>query len=674
MAEAAAIREAVNPDEVLFVLDAMIGQDAVATAQAFGEGVGFTGVVLTKLDGDARGGAALSVREVTGVPILFASTGEKLEDFDVFHPDRMAGRILGMGDVLSLIEQAEQVFDAQKAEEAAVKIGAGELTLEDFLEQMLAVRKMGPIGNLLGMLPGAGQMKDALAAVDDKQLDRLQAIIRGMTPQERADPKIINASRRLRIANGSGVTVSEVNQLVDRFFEARKMMSSMLGGMGIPGIGRKSATRKAKGAKGKKGKKGARGPTPPKVKSPFGPGMPGMPAGFPDLSQMPEGLNELPPGLADFDLSKLKFPGNPEKVAAPCACTCEVWGCPTRPRPNCGSSTAGSAWSRCQGPTPPLTVAGYCPDWSTRTATSGSAIPARSHSTKRSHRPRPNATSVRCCCVTAARRPTPAASTTMPTYPASSGPESISPDPSVTRRAFRVELEDESQLPAAVAEEARRGDGWIKLVGDWIDRSVGDLAPLWSDDVLKAAIETAHAHGARVTAHVFSEDALPGLINAGIDCIEHGTGLTDDTITLMLEHDTALVPTLINLENFPGIADAATRYPTYAAHMRDLYARSYRRIAAAREAGVPVYAGTDAGSMIKHGRIADEVEALKGIGMSATEALGAACWDARRWLGRPGLDHGASADLLCYSEDPRQGPEVLNHPDLVILRGKTFRP
>lgn len=310
MAQAAAIREAVDPDEVLFVLDAMIGQDAVATAQAFGEGVGFTGVVLTKLDGDARGGAALSVREVTGVPILFASTGEKLEDFDVFHPDRMASRILGMGDVLSLIEQAEQVFDAQQAEDAAQKIGAGELTLEDFLEQMLAVRKMGPIGNLLGMLPGAGQMKDALAEIDDSQLDRVQAIIRGMTPQERADPKIINASRRLRIANGSGVTVSEVNQLVDRFFEARKMMSSMLGGMGIPGIGRKSATRKSKNAKGRKGKKGGRGPTPPKVRSPFGPGaMPGMPAGFPDLSQMPEGLNELPPGLADFDLSKLKFPG-----------------------------------------------------------------------------------------------------------------------------------------------------------------------------------------------------------------------------------------------------------------------------------------------------------------------------------------------------------------------------
>ena len=146
--------------------------------------------------------------------------------------------------------------------------------------------------------------------------------------------------------------------------------------------------------------------------------------------------------------------------------------------------------------------------------------------------------------------------------------------------------------------EARRGDGWIKLVGDWIDRSVGDLAPLWSDDVLKAAIDAAHDNGARVTAHVFSEDALPGLINAGIDCIEHGTGLTDDTIALMLEHGTVLVPTLINIENFPGIAAAASRYPTYAAHMRDLYARCQQRIAAARDAGVPMYAGSDAGSMV----------------------------------------------------------------------------
>jgi imidazolonepropionase-like amidohydrolase len=235
-----------------------------------------------------------------------------------------------------------------------------------------------------------------------------------------------------------------------------------------------------------------------------------------------------------------------------------------------------------------------------------------------------------------------------------------------------IDVEDESQLPAAVAEQARRGDGWVKLVGDWIDRAVGDLAPLWSDDVLKAAIDAAHAEGARVTAHVFGEDALPGLIHADIDCIEHGSGLTDDIIALMLEHGTALVPTLINFENFPGIADAAGKYPAYAAHMRELYAQSSRRVAAACEAGVPIYAGTDAGGMIAHGRIADEVDALKSIGMSDTDALGAACWDARRWLGRPSLEHGAPADLVCYAADPRRGAAVLNNPDRVILRGQLF--
>ncbi len=234
-----------------------------------------------------------------------------------------------------------------------------------------------------------------------------------------------------------------------------------------------------------------------------------------------------------------------------------------------------------------------------------------------------------------------------------------------------IDIEDESQLPAAVVEQARWGDGWVKLVGDWIDRGSGDLAPLWSDDVLVEAIAGAHAEGARVTAHVFGEDALPGLINAGIDCIEHGTGITDDIITLMLEQGTALVPTLINIENFPGIAEAAAKYPTYAKHMRDLYASCKQRVGAAHDAGVPIYAGTDAGSMIAHGRIADEVEALKTIGMSATDALGAACWDARAWLGRPALEHGASADLLCYADDPRNG-DVLNHPELVVLRGRAF--
>ncbi len=237
---------------------------------------------------------------------------------------------------------------------------------------------------------------------------------------------------------------------------------------------------------------------------------------------------------------------------------------------------------------------------------------------------------------------------------------------------YAVELEDEAQLPAAVAEQARRGDGWVKLVGDWIDRSVGDLAPLWSDDVLTAAVAAAHAEGARVTAHVFGEDALPGLIRAGIDCIEHGTGLTEDTVALMADRGTALVPTLINIENFPAFAAAATRFPMYAAHMRDLYARRRQRVGAAREAGVPIYAGSDAGGNLPHGLIAREVEALKGIGMTPTEAVGAACWDARGWLGRPVLADDAQADLLCFAEDPRSGPEVLARPDRIILRGAVY--
>lgn len=239
-------------------------------------------------------------------------------------------------------------------------------------------------------------------------------------------------------------------------------------------------------------------------------------------------------------------------------------------------------------------------------------------------------------------------------------------------RDYAVEVDDEWQLPDAVAEQARRGDGWVKLVGDWIDRSVGDLTPLWSDDVLVAAVAAAHAEGARVTAHVFGEDALPGLINAGIDCIEHGTGLTEDTVAMMAGRGIALVPTLINIENFPGFADAATRFPVYAAHMRDLHARCHQRIGAAREAGVPIYAGTDAGGFVAHGLIADEIDALRRIGMTPTEALGAACWQARKWLGRQALSDGAPADLLCFADDPRSGPQVLSRPDRVILRGHVY--
>jgi signal recognition particle subunit SRP54 len=255
MAQAIAIRDAVQPDEILFVVDAMIGQDAVATAQAFLDGVGYDGVVLTKLDGDARGGAALSIAALTGRPIMFAGTGEKLEDFDAFHPDRMASRILDMGDVLTLIEQAEKAFDMEQSADLAGRLMSGDgFTLEDFVEQLAMVRKLGPIGNLLGMLPGAAKNREMLSQIDDKQLDRAEAIVRSMTPEERRNPKVINGSRRLRIANGSGVAVGEVSQLVKNFFEGQKQMKMMLGGgmPGMPAMPGMGARRTAKSARGKK--------------------------------------------------------------------------------------------------------------------------------------------------------------------------------------------------------------------------------------------------------------------------------------------------------------------------------------------------------------------------------------------------------------------------------------
>ncbi|MGW8380742.1 signal recognition particle protein [Streptomyces sp. ODS28] len=263
MQQAADIRDAVSPDEVLFVVDAMIGQDAVTTAEAFRDGVGFDGVVLSKLDGDARGGAALSVAHITGKQIMFASNGEKLDDFDAFHPDRMASRILGMGDMLTLIEKAEQTFSQQEAEKMAAKLQKGpkEFTLDDFLAQMEQVRKMGSLSKLLGMMPGMGQMKDQINNLDERDVDRTAAIIKSMTPGERAEPTIINGSRRARIARGSGVDVSAVKNLVERFFEARKMMSKMAQGGGMPGMpgmpggGGGAAKKKAKQQKKAKGKR-----------------------------------------------------------------------------------------------------------------------------------------------------------------------------------------------------------------------------------------------------------------------------------------------------------------------------------------------------------------------------------------------------------------------------------
>jgi signal recognition particle subunit SRP54 len=228
MIQAAAIREAVQPTEVLLVVDAMTGQDAVATAQAFQEGVDVTGFVLTKLDGDARGGAALSIRSVTGRPIKFAATGEKLADFDAFHPDRLAGRILGMGDVLTLIERAEEQIDREQAEKMERKLREASFTLEDFLDQLQQVKKMGPLSQVLGMLPGMSQQLKGVE-VDDRDVARVEAIIRSMTPVERNNPRILNGSRRARIARGSGTTTQQVNALLKQFEEARRMMKQLSG-------------------------------------------------------------------------------------------------------------------------------------------------------------------------------------------------------------------------------------------------------------------------------------------------------------------------------------------------------------------------------------------------------------------------------------------------------------
>ena len=261
------ISEAVQPNYTFLVIDAMTGQDAVGVAEAFHETLAIDGVILSKLDGDARGGAALSVKEVIGRPIAFASTGEKLGDFEQFHPDRMAGRILGVGDMLTLIEQAEQAFEKEQAEAAAEKLLEGEFTLDDFLEQMQQLKKMGPLGNILGMMPGMPKELKG-AQIGDDELKPIEAIIRSMTPMERRKPDIINGSRRTRIAAGSGTSVTQVSQLVKQFSEMQKMMKRM-GAMGM-------------GRPGKKGKKASKG-----KRSGGLLGMPNVPGGLPNLPGMP---------------------------------------------------------------------------------------------------------------------------------------------------------------------------------------------------------------------------------------------------------------------------------------------------------------------------------------------------------------------------------------------------
>jgi len=252
MEQAAKIRDAIKPDETLFVIDSMLGQDAVNVAKAFEDGVGITAVVLSKLDGDARGGAALSVASVTGKPIIFSSTGEGLDAFEPFYPARMASRILDMGDVLTLIEQAQKAFDDDTAQEMALKLAKETFTLEDFLEQMQQLRKMGSLKSMLAMMPGAGQMRQQLDNFDEKEIDRTEAIIRSMTPAERQNPKVLNGSRRTRIARGSGMNVTDVNSLVNRFEQAAKMMKTVAKGgtpqlPGMPqGLGGVVPRKKAK--------------------------------------------------------------------------------------------------------------------------------------------------------------------------------------------------------------------------------------------------------------------------------------------------------------------------------------------------------------------------------------------------------------------------------------------
>ncbi|MFD3405911.1 amidohydrolase family protein [Kribbella sp. NPDC058693] len=240
-------------------------------------------------------------------------------------------------------------------------------------------------------------------------------------------------------------------------------------------------------------------------------------------------------------------------------------------------------------------------------------------------------------------------------------------------RNYGWEIEPE-ELVAYVEQEARRGDGWVKLVGDWIDREAGDLTPCWPADALTTAIARAHELGARVTAHVFGEHALPDLLAAGIDCIEHGTGLEPDMLAQMADHGVAVVPTLIQLENFPEYAEqAAAKFPVYSAHMRDLYDRRLHRLRDAFDAGVPVYAGTDAGGVLGHGLVAQEIQALTGIGLSGEQALAAGSWAARAWLGAPSeLQPGDPADLVVYDDDPRANPAVLTHPRLIALRGQVM--
>jgi signal recognition particle subunit SRP54 len=293
MDQLAKVKAEAKPDETLLVIDAMTGQDAINTAETFARDIGIDAVVLTKLDGDARGGAALSVATITGKPIIFASTGEKLTDFEIFHPDRMASRILDLGDLLTLIEQAEQNLDKEQTEKFAKKVKAGEdFTLTDFMQQMQQLRKMGSMTKMLGMLPGMADMKKQIENVDEKEIDRVEAIISSMTPTERENPKLLNGSRRARIATGSGMQVSDVNSLMDRFVLAQKMMKQMAAGGSIPGMPPMPGMRAPQQKKVQKPGKGAKKSGNPAKRA-------GQESGI-ELEAPSATLTEIPSAFRDF--------------------------------------------------------------------------------------------------------------------------------------------------------------------------------------------------------------------------------------------------------------------------------------------------------------------------------------------------------------------------------------
>ena len=475
-----------QPDEVLFVVDAMIGQDAVNTANAFADGVGFDGVVLTKLDGDARGGAALSIARVTGRPIMFASNGEALKDFDVFHPDRMASRILGMGDMLTLIEQAEQTFDADQSAKAAAKLASKEgkeFGLADFLQQMQMVRKMGPLSKIFGMLPGMGEIKDQISNIDERDVDRIEAIIHSMTPAERDNPKIIDGSRRARIARGAGVEVTDVNGLVNRFFDARKMMSSLAGGK-MPGhagdardADQRGSRRQAAEEEGRPRRLGQSGQA-QRARAGAAGRRPGR-----RLRGRPESTRPLQKAMAEFELppelrDRFGQLGPSELTARRRATAPQRRGAARRRAPGPVGRGRGAAY-RAGGGRPDRRDQPLADAWPGRCALPCRAggprrRPRRPGRRARAGRPRGGALLLR-------DAGSPADTRWMDDRP--DLPRLIRAGRHIARpkrylRNFGAEVEPD-ELVAEVERQAARSDGWIKLVGDWIDREIGDLSPLW---------------------------------------------------------------------------------------------------------------------------------------------------------------------------------------------------